>query len=315
MSYFPYVKGEFYDLYAFRDTADLLARRSFTPIIEPVNDILGALARTVQVLNDASVTPIVVVNPGYGSDDDYHGVMSSLSKEIKCNNKYTVGLRLHDKMCPELVLETCKILGTYDVALIHSGFIPSNGFVDKMMSLTNVTANIFILEDCGRLYVKKFNNFRNKILVRDGVRIRDGKNDYPESEFFSDLHITFEDEKANGFGDYLTMGKNGEYTDRNFMRFSIHLTFLDAERDNAMFMYHFFPDEDMKFISTSAMFLNALSKLFNIVDNANQTYYETEALRIFRRLNDKQHCPGLGYIHQVSMMHHIETLAYHRTIG
>lgn len=280
-----------------------------------MNENLGGLAWTVQALNAASVTPIIVVNPRYGSDDDYHGVMSSLSKEIKCSNEYTVGLRLHPKMCPELALETCKRLDAYEVALIHSGFNPSNGFVDKMKSLTNITANIFILEDCGRMYVKKFNHFGNIVLVRDGVRIRDRQKDYPESEFFGDLHITFEDDKANGFGDYLSMGKNGEYIDRNFFRFSIHLTFLDAERDNAMFMYHFFPDEELKFISTNSMFLNALSKLFNIVDNVNQTFYKTEALRIFRKLYDKQHCTGLVYIHQLSMMHHIETLAYHSTNG
>lgn len=311
MSYFPYVKGEFYDLYAFRDTAELLARRRFTPIIEPVNEYLGGLAPTIEILNLANVTPVVVVNPEFCSDNDYEKVISNLNQEIRSYNNFTVGLRLHAKMCPKFVLEVCQKLNSRNVALIHTDFNPDIGFVNELWKRNNVEANIFILDDCGRLYVKRYERFNNKVLIRDGKKYKNELNSYPDFEFFSDLHITYKDYNAKGFGDYLMIGKNAKDTFRNPLISSIHLTFLDHERDNAMYTYHFISDTDKKYFDPTSIFLSALSKLIKFIDSSKSIIYETSALHKFRKLAENSYFPGSGYINQLSIRHHIETLAYY----
>src|SRR3981081_3429496 len=63
--------------------------------------------------------------------------------------------------------------------------------------------------------------------------------DHPSVELFSDLHVTFEEEGMNGFGDFLIVGDDYSESGGPAYAVAIHLTFIDPSKDNAMFIYHF----------------------------------------------------------------------------
>ena len=64
--YRPYFRGKQYELITIRETADLLAKANFVPIIEPVKETLSGLTRALKAICDANGKVIVVVNPFHG---------------------------------------------------------------------------------------------------------------------------------------------------------------------------------------------------------------------------------------------------------
>lgn len=60
--YYPYFRGKQFELIAIRESAELIARSGFVPIIEPVRESLGGLNKTLEFLAEAGAGAIVVVN-------------------------------------------------------------------------------------------------------------------------------------------------------------------------------------------------------------------------------------------------------------
>ena len=155
---------------------------------------------------------------------------------------------------------------------------------------------------------KNFQESKNKILLRDGFQ-RKINRDYPELEFFSDLHVTYEDEKINGFGDFLIVGD--DYSDSGGPAYAvaIHLTFIDKEQYGGMYVYHFVSDTQHTPKNPAGKFAEALNKLVHKVNEENSKIYKSTAISEFLKLYKQQHFPGLAYVKKLSMKHHIETLA------
>ena len=293
---------------AMRDTAMLMARHNFTPIIEPNPDHLSGVSHTIRHLNHEKVTPIVMLNPR-SERNNRSDLITDYQEQFGESNEYTLGLQLHSDLRSEQALEICAEIGNREVALVHSGFLEVNGFVDKIRSFPNVKTNIFIDSDCGKLYMEKFNFLPESVLVRDGIRYRSEYNRHPPFEFFSDLHITYGREKVVGFGDFLAVGRESKKHKYPQSSYSINLTYLEPERDNAMFVYHFQSDTDATPKSTGALFLNALSNLVRTLDSPHSKISNTKAIEQFRKLNEMDKYPGVSYVRQLILTHHIETLS------
>jgi hypothetical protein len=146
------------------------------------------------------------------------------------------------------------------------------------------------------------------VLLRDGFQRRRNA-DHPPVELFSDLHITYEEEDMDGFGDFLIVGDDYVEGGGPAYAVAIHLTFIDPDRDEVMYLYHFVSTTKDTPTDPAGKFAQALDKLIKRLDGGTSHLFNSNAINEFRELHAKGHFPGLGYVKKLSMNHHIETLA------
>ena len=168
--------------------------------------------------------------------------------------------------------------------------------------------NVFVESDQDRLLYRRHFKDSHCILVKDGFK-RQRNADYPEMAEFSDLHVTYEERNMQGFGDFLIVGDDYSEGGGPAYAVAIHMTFIDKDNDDIMYTYHFVSDEKDTPANPAGKFSQALEKLIKRLKSGDSKLLETEAVAEYRRLHDKNHFPGLGYVKKLSMKHHIETLA------
>lgn len=206
-----------------------------------------------------------------------------------------------------------EVMACYDIhadhhpVLVHAGFTAPKALAaeleDSMAGLTNV-----FVEDHAKLLYRKHFDQSTRILVRDGFK-RQRNADYPAMEEFSDLHVTYDDLGMAGFGDFLIVGDVYSEGGGPAYAVAIHLTFIDPDKDDVMYIYHFVSDTKDTPTDPAGKFAQALAKLIAKLNSGTSHILETEAIKEFRDLHAKGHFPGLGYVKKLSMKHHIETLA------
>lgn len=306
--YHPYFRGKQFELITIREMATLLAEKNFVPVIEPVRESLGGLKKTLNALYDAGGRVIVIVNPYHGDHQgDGTSIMGLLQEDFSDANNISVGILLHNDMTIEDVMSCYYEHADYRPVLIHAGFTAPKALAAEldMAGLTNV-----FVEDHAKLLYRKHFDQSSRILLRDGFK-RQRNADYPVMEEFSDLHVTYSELGMEGFGDFLMVGD--AYTEGGGPAYAvaIHVTFIDPDKDNVMYIYHFVSDTKDTPTDPAGKFAQALAKLIAKLDSNTSHILETEAIREFRALHAKGHFPGLGYVKKLSMKHHIETLAHH----
>lgn len=309
--YYPYFRGKQFELIAIRESATLLANSRFVPIVEPVRASLGGLDKTLTSLTEVDAQAIVVVNPSYG---DYRGDFENISELLKQKyqgyDKIGTGILLTSKTSLEHAIYLTTRFSKPGTTLIHAGFTDPRGLSDKLGEAAKNFRNIFSADHTNRLYRRNFQG-SPRILLGDGF-IQTKNADYPPIETFSDLHITYQEEGMNGYGDFLTVGDNYSESGGPAYAVAIHLTFIDPDQDGAMFIYHFKSDTNDTPTDPAGKFAQALEKMIKKLDSGDSKLLETGAIKEFRDLNSRGHFPGLGYIKKLSIKHHLETLAnYH----
>ncbi len=307
--YYPYFRGKQNELILLRENAKFLKDAKFTPIIEPVKEAIGGLKKTLDALSDEKVEVIVIVNPHHGDhSSSTDGIESFFQNDLKDKTNISVGILLSDQITIDDVV---GILATHDkrhITLIHNGFTDAGNLVKKLGEQTiNQMRHVFSEKVCGKLYRRHFTNTQ-RVLSRDGFKKQANRN-YPFVEHFSDLHVTFKDEAMNGFSDFLIVGD--EYSENGGPAYAvaIHLTFIDNDKEDQMYVYHFVSDKKDTPTDPAGKFAEALRKLINEANKANTKILETDALKEFRDLYERRHFPGLGYVKKLSMKHHMETIA------
>lgn len=305
--YHPYFRGKQYELVCIRENAELMKAGGIVPIIEPVKESLGGLRRALEAVSEAKGKAVVITNPEHG---DLAGraedVVKRLKQEIGTLAGISYALALRETHSVDQVLSSCRALGSEPITLLHSGFTNGGALADAIKAI-DVAQHVFVEPKCGKLYRAHFKGAR-RILLRDGFKKRANK-DYPSSELFSDLHITFEEEGMNGFGDYLVVGDEYSETGGPAYAVAIHLTYIDPERDKAMYVFHFKSDRMDTPLDPAGKFLEALGYLVAEAERRGTHLHRTAALKEFLALHYAGHFPGLGHVKKLSMAHHIETLA------
>ena len=112
----------------------------------------------------------------------------------------------------------------------------------------------------------------------------------------------------DGFGDFLIVGDEYSESGGPAYTVAIHLTYIDADKDDEMHIRHFKSDRQDTPKDPAGKFAEALAKLIAAVNEADSKYIDSSAIEEFRDLHRRGHYPGLGYIKKLSMKHHIETL-------
>lgn len=312
--YYPYFRGKQFELIAIRESAEVISSSGFVPIIEPVRESLGSLEKTVGVLADAGAESVVIVNPRYGDHrENGKSLTAFLDQGHGENDAISAGILLTSHMSVQQVLDQIEVFNDSAVTLIHAGFTESRALADRLDDDARSFRNVFLEGYANRLYRRHF-TAEPRIIVGDGfVQMKNA--DYPPVEAFSDLHITYQELDMNGYGDFLTVGDNYSEGGGPAYAVAIHLTFIDPNQDDAMFIYHFKSDTNDTPTDPAGKFSQALSKLIAKLDSGHSNLDETSAINEFRDLHERGHFPGLGYVKKLSIKHHLETLSkYHLAV-
>ncbi len=306
--YYPYFRGKQFDLLAVRECAKLFAASGFVPIIEPVRESLNGLRRVIDDLKENKASAVLVVNPYYGDHtekaDSLHALIDS---ELNDYENISVGILLSSNMNTWKAIELSEKYKNKPLTFIHADFPEPK---DLSIAITNEgikADHVFFEAHCGKLYRRHFDS-PQRILLRDGFK-RQPNSKYPDVEPFSDLHVTYSEEGMTGFGDFLIVGDEYSETGGPAYAVAIHLTFIDKEMDDAMFVHHFKSDRQDTPTDPAGKFYEALTKLVKEVNSEDSKVYKSSAVKEFIRLHESGHFPGLGYIKKLSMKHHVETLA------
>lgn len=305
--YYPYFRGKQYDLITIRECANIMSEQGFVPIIEPVKEALNGLIRAIDSVSDAGGSISLIVNPQYGDlSEDPSSLIELLGDKYEDSANVIAGVLLTDETDVHQVVNILESVGQRKKLFIHAGFTDPRGLLN-LLPVNDDSAHVFLDGHNGRLYQRNFSDFE-KIVVKNGFEKRANRL-HPAVEFFSDLHVTFEDDGAEGFGDFLIAGD--EYSEGGGPAYAvaIHLTFIDDEQDDGMYIHHFKSDRFETPTDPAGKFAEALSKLVIEAQRPGTKVLRTRAVDEFIELHGRGHFPGLGYVKKLSMQHHIEVMA------
>jgi hypothetical protein len=305
--YYPYFRGKQYELVSIRENAELIASSNFVPIIEPVREALAGLEKTLKAVCDHNGKAVIVINPYHGDHRENGSSITELVAKYKHKQSIEVGILLREDMGITEAIELSELHYGHRLNYIHAGFTQGKELAFEFGEQLNATRNIFNENYCQKTYRKHFSG-SERVLLRDGFKRRRNR-DYPAVEIFSDLNVTFEDEGMNGFGDFSIVGDGYSESGGPAYAVAIHLTFIDPDQDDAMFIYHFVSTSQDTPTDPAGKFAEALDKLMIKLDSGNSKLYETAAIQELRKLHARGHFPGLGYLKKISLNHHIETLS------
>ncbi len=308
--YHPYFRGKQYELITVREKAELLAATAFVPIIEPVKESLGGLRRALSAVRTAGGAAVVVVNPYHGVHAEDGGEISALLSGEFSGARIAAGILLSkDTDLDEAGQSYALHQGKRPIYVIHAGYPDAKAVADTLGGDLTKVRHVFFERYCGKLYRKHFAG-AHRVLLRDGFQRRRNR-DHPDVELFSDLHVTFREEGMDGFGDFLIVGDEFSESGGPAYAVAIHLTFIDDDQDNAMFIYHFKSTRVDTPTDPAGKFAEALDAMIDTLNSESSKVLETSAVREFRELHKARHFPGLGYVKKLSMNHHVETLAHY----
>ncbi|OHB28921.1 MAG: ATP-binding protein [Phenylobacterium sp. RIFCSPHIGHO2_01_FULL_69_31] len=306
--YYPYFRGKQFELITVRETAAVMAAAGFVPIIEPVKETLNGLDRALKAVCEAGGNAIVIVNPYHGDhSDDGAGISTLLRAKYLGKGGISAGILLKEHMSRRDALGCYKAHEDHRPVFVHAGFTDGKGLAEDIGDILPDTQHVFFEKYCGTLYRKHFRGSR-RILLRDGFERRRNA-DHPPMEVFSELHLTYADDGMDGFGDFLIVGDDFTEGGGPAYAVAIHLTFINPEKDDVMYIYHFVSDSKDTPTDPAGKFAQALAKLIKKLDGRMSHLEDTSAITEFRDLYAKKHFPGLGQVKKLSMIHHVETLA------
>ena len=307
--YFPYFRGKQFELISIRESVNLLQDSDFTPIVEPIkHDLSSGLFKTLDEVVRAKGRAIVIVNPNLGTlTIDCEIIAATFLEKYSNSEEISLGVLLNENMSKQEIKSIIDLCEDKVSSLIHAGFSEARSLEEWFGDKLGEYRHVFTEERSGKLYQRHFRDYQ-RVLIRDGFQKRKNR-DYPTEEFFSDLHVTYEDEGMEGFGDFLIVGNNYSPSGGAAYAVAIHLTYIDSNRDDQMHIYHFKSIRGDDPGDLAGKFAEAAEKLVEKVQLQDSQILKSSAVAEFLNLNERGHFPGLGYTKKLSMRHHIETLA------
>jgi len=282
-----------------------MAARDFVPIIEPGKEGLKGLDRALKTICEADGQGIVIVNPQHGAlSGDGGGITTMLTKDYLDKKTITAGILLTNGMTVEEAMTYYGEHKDHAPTFIHAGFTHAKALAD---ALEDEPRHVFFADYTNKTYWKHFTKGK-RVLLADGFKRRRNA-DYPKTEPFSDLHLNYTDDGWDGFGDFLIVGDDYSESGGPAYAVAIHLTYIDPDAENQMFIYHFVSDSNATPTDPAGKFAEALDKLIAKLNTGKSHLVGGEAIQEFLELHGKGHFPGLGSIKKLSIKHHIETLA------
>ncbi|WOE70671.1 sce7725 family protein [Hydrogenimonas thermophila] len=304
--YFPYFRGKQYELVLLKEQANkTLKSGKIIPIIEPVKENLNPLQRAIEQFDINNVTYILIVNPENGDFKDQRNIkLLDFIKKLQ-NSNLIIGIVANATTILENVKQYLDSFKDYKIAILHKSFLDATG-LSNLLQNYSIEYNIFISNEENKRYIRKFKNIGKKVIIKDGFKRQKNAN-YPPIEHFSDLHLEYSDGVMDGFGDFLIVGDDYSESGGPAWAVAIHMTYLDSNDDNDMYIKHYISDRRDDIQDTSGKFIEALKYL--IEDEKKNHLYNTDASKEYEELYKKKLFRGLGYVKKLSMQNHLEIIA------
>jgi len=307
--YYPYFRGKQFELVLLRERAHFIASNPINPIIEFVRDNSSSVHRVLGNLVDSDAKFTVIINPLVGELVGEQNKILGFVEDVVPQDYENMSLGYIVNLNTDIqdLRETIRGGDRGNYAIIHYGHADGERISTETNSFDSVKTHIFIDKYTSKLYQRHFQrNGVSRVLIRDGFRIMRNL-DYPPTEHFSDLHITYVDEGMDGFGDFLIVGDEYREVGGPAYAIAIHITCLDPEED--MFVMHFVSERGGSPVDPAGKFQEALAKLVTELNRRGTLLFRSDACNEYRDLFESSHFPGLGYVKKLSMQHHLELLA------
>ena len=308
--YYPYFRGKQFELVLLRERAGFIASNPINPIIEFVKDNTNSVNRVLETLVAYRANFTVVINPLWGElVGEQDKILGFIEDVVPPGYEYmSLGYIVKPDTDISHLRQTIRNGERNNYTIIHYGYADGQGLSEETNSSKKVRTHAFIDSYTSRLYRKHFrgDGFQ-RVLVRDGFRRRVRNVDYPLNEHFSDLHVTYEDEHMDGFGDFLIVGDEFREAGGPAYAVAIHLTYLNSEDD--MLIMHFVSERTGSPVDPAGKFREALEKLVAELERQGTSLFCSDACNEYKELFERSHFPGLGYVKKLSMQHHLELLA------
>jgi len=293
-----------------REMAPKIAEWGFVPIIEPVKGNFPALKRALDKLIESECRFILIANPCVGElKEDSSSLWDEILDDhlVECEH-HAVGLHLTAEDTLKVAKDFFKA-HTTPIAVIHNGFSDAKGLVALINEKKpNISEHVFVIPHSTSLYRKHFKG-NTRVLVEDGFISRNNK-EYPPSEPFSELYLTFADMGCDAFGDFLIVGSDYKEGGGPAYAIAIHLTYADPNADDAIAIKHYKSDQVDTPKDPAGKFFEALTELVKDVKKPGSPIFQSKAVKEYLQLYKDKHFPGLGYVKKLSMQHHIELMAH-----
>jgi hypothetical protein len=310
--YFPYLRGRVFELLALRALATNMAEAAnATPIIEPVMENPGYLARAAAVLHEARVPHIVIHNSFVGDwRHDHRGQADHVREALEDDDSAIHGFILRADTNLEHLDRFLREYGEERTAIVHwTDFEDQQGLARSLRRATQLRYNVFIDEYTSAPYRA---TFQRRVVIADEFNPRENNAAYADNpqEAFSDLYLNYRRQGAVGFGDFLTVGARYVQGGGRPAAVAIHLTY---ERPNprTIMIRHFVSDERRAPpYNTDDKFFQALAHLVRYINNNRPQFEFSEACDEFRQLHRDHHFPQLGKVKELSLRHHIELMMH-----
>ncbi|WP_347332344.1 sce7725 family protein [Marinimicrobium locisalis] len=299
--YCPILRSKQFELIALRELMEggKLDLGYFCPIIEPVRSNITPLIKTIKVLNEHGIEPLVIINPSVG---DFLGKHKVLIDQLELEDEI--------RFVPSIIVKDAKSidLSDYSISVGDEFAIVAFGGVDRELIKLSQEAVYTVVEN-SKTNPLALSRLKGVILYEDAFKKKIRNLDYEEESPFSYLHATY-NQTANvvGFGDYTTLPK--EYMEGGGPAYvvTIHISYINRDEFDEMYVRHYSSYSDGTPTNPQGKFLDALDKLISDYRSEGNVFDQTSGMDEFERIYDSNHYPGLGQVKKISMKHHIETI-------
>jgi hypothetical protein len=262
------------------------------------------LIRTINNFSTANTPLIIIYNPKVGEFAKNHIVVSDdvFDSFPENNSNSIIGFIIDNQSTLADIQRFTSNYPNYPHALIHDSAFSNP---DLLVRLPDFQYHVFNNRTTSTDYQNLF-SLSNRILIRDGFnQMRNA--DYPEEEFFLDLHKHYQTLGFQGFGDYSIVGS--PYAEKGGAAYTvaIHVTYVNANND--LLIRHFLSDRTQSAVDPGGKFLEALNKLVAFNASNPGLIFNSSAINEYINLYHQQHFPGLGFVKKLSMRHHVELMS------
>lgn len=293
--YYPILRGKQFELIALRELAETISPDLIRPVIEPVRGNLAPLHKTIEVLRNSGIKPLVIINPSIGDFSKSEKILLEIAGD---RDSYVPCIKA--KSIADLSLLPDLGFSLSDSAILIDGGIDKE-FVEELSAASCVLVNK------EKIHPGALSLLKNVVLFGDFFDKKIRNADYEEKSFYSSLHTEWKSySNAIGFGDYTILSE--EYSEAGGPAYvvTIHLSYINRIEFDAMYVRHFSSFNDDSPANPGGKFKSALEKLWEFsvanpgVFNQTQGFQELVSLR-------GSPFPGLGQVKKYSIKHHIET--------
>jgi hypothetical protein len=306
--YFPYFRGKQYELVMLKEMAPRLAAGHVIPILEPVKINISSLQRCIGELKTAEAPFILISNPRHGDFKTNNLLISDeLIPSLADYEHFQIGYTIDKNSELSSIRSELEQYRRSKIALIHYGYPDGSAIAEMLRSRRiPIETNVFIDEHCGQRYKQHFEGIADtKVLIKDGFE-KSKNADYIDDEPFSELHLTYEDNGYQGFGDFSIVGDQYSESGGPAYAIAIHITYF--RQDDEINIRHYVSDRKNSPVDPAGKFQEALAKLIEDVEEDDSVITRTESIGEFVELYEQERYPGLGYLKKLAMKHHLELL-------